>query len=233
MPAPRRFCPDGGTCHHDCGAGPCFRVRTCGPLSGVFVGDRWPDELVKAHLDSAPELPNGITVELLADALLSRPSFRAELLGAMANKLLAQSGEDAPVPVDTPQKGRLRDRLRRNALARAEGVLTERLVHALTSQSEGIVESIVTPAFAREVIERFYAFPQQRPGHPTAGGEGYKLLVAKVQDQTQDWVHDKLTDIVATLVDDQFGETMAYVRTATAQVVNNAIGRLGLPKAPK
>jgi hypothetical protein len=36
-------CPDGGTCHHQCKvAGPCFRVLCCGPLSGVYPGDAWP-----------------------------------------------------------------------------------------------------------------------------------------------------------------------------------------------
>jgi hypothetical protein len=38
-----RACPDGGTCHHECGAARCFRVDTCEPLSGVFPGERWPD----------------------------------------------------------------------------------------------------------------------------------------------------------------------------------------------
>jgi hypothetical protein len=34
-------CPDGGACHHGC-EGSCWRVSWCGPLSGVFPGDRWP-----------------------------------------------------------------------------------------------------------------------------------------------------------------------------------------------
>jgi len=41
----KTVCPDGGTCHHKCpGAIQCFRVLACGPLSGVFPGDRWPEE---------------------------------------------------------------------------------------------------------------------------------------------------------------------------------------------
>jgi len=40
----RPGCPDGGTCHHECEAA-CWRVSTCGPLSGVFPGDRWPEEV--------------------------------------------------------------------------------------------------------------------------------------------------------------------------------------------
>lgn len=38
-------CPDGGVCHHWCADGPCFRVGSCGPLSGVFPGDQWPTAL--------------------------------------------------------------------------------------------------------------------------------------------------------------------------------------------
>lgn len=37
-------CPDGGKCHHGC-ARRCFRVLTAGPLSGVFPGDEWPQEI--------------------------------------------------------------------------------------------------------------------------------------------------------------------------------------------
>jgi hypothetical protein len=42
-------CPDGGTCHHQCRAATlCSRVIDCGPLSGVFPGDRWPEEIRRA-----------------------------------------------------------------------------------------------------------------------------------------------------------------------------------------
>lgn len=42
-------CPDDGTCHHyGCHDG-CFRVRTCGPLSGVYPDDEWPDEVLVAN----------------------------------------------------------------------------------------------------------------------------------------------------------------------------------------
>lgn len=40
IPKPRT-CPDGGTCHHDCGSR-CFRVDCCAPLSGTFPDDKWP-----------------------------------------------------------------------------------------------------------------------------------------------------------------------------------------------
>lgn len=41
----RPKCPDDGTCHHQCGSGPCFRVAGCGPLSNVYPGDQWPDSV--------------------------------------------------------------------------------------------------------------------------------------------------------------------------------------------
>lgn len=41
-------CPDGGKCHHGCSE-ICWRVGCCGPLSGVFPGDEWPEEIQKAH----------------------------------------------------------------------------------------------------------------------------------------------------------------------------------------
>ena len=47
-------CPDGGTCHHGCIEQvdwPCFRVLTCGPLSGVMPGDHWPPEVVQHNND--------------------------------------------------------------------------------------------------------------------------------------------------------------------------------------
>jgi hypothetical protein len=41
-------CPDGGACHHDCGAS-CWRVTTCAPLSGVFPDDEWPADVVAVN----------------------------------------------------------------------------------------------------------------------------------------------------------------------------------------
>jgi len=53
-------CPDGGTCHHECvayseGGDGCFRVARCGPLTGVYPDDRWPDEVRDDH--GHPPLP--------------------------------------------------------------------------------------------------------------------------------------------------------------------------------
>lgn len=49
-------CPDGGTCHHGCTLAPgvdvpCYRVRSCAPLSGVYVPDdgSWPLDVVAKH----------------------------------------------------------------------------------------------------------------------------------------------------------------------------------------
>ena len=39
-------CPDGGTCHHSCANGKCFRVSFCAPLSNVYPDDKWPEELL-------------------------------------------------------------------------------------------------------------------------------------------------------------------------------------------
>jgi Domain of unknown function (DUF5664) len=46
----KRSCPDDGTCHHECNLGaPCFRVLTCGPLSGKFPDDQWPEDVWRVH----------------------------------------------------------------------------------------------------------------------------------------------------------------------------------------
>lgn len=37
-------CPDGGQCHHDC-KDRCWRVDNAGPFSGVYPGNRWPDDV--------------------------------------------------------------------------------------------------------------------------------------------------------------------------------------------
>ena len=41
-------CPDGGVCGHSCQQ-VCFRVRSCGPLSGVYPDDQWPSQIREAH----------------------------------------------------------------------------------------------------------------------------------------------------------------------------------------
>ena len=49
MTAKRQQCPDEGACHHGCpSAAACFRVACCGPLSGAYPGDRWPDGMAQA-----------------------------------------------------------------------------------------------------------------------------------------------------------------------------------------
>lgn len=55
----RRACPDEGTCHHGCEVGrPCFRVLCCGPLSGVYPRDEWPQDLRESALQLADSGPS-------------------------------------------------------------------------------------------------------------------------------------------------------------------------------
>jgi hypothetical protein len=83
VPEPVR-CPDGGACHHGC-ATACFRVRWMGPLSGVYPGDQWPDD-VRAAAGPAPE-PDVVT------ALLSPGTGPAEFRQPAFS-------DDAPYGVD-------------------------------------------------------------------------------------------------------------------------------------
>ncbi len=62
-------CPDEGTCHHECGHGPCFRVLSCEPLSGVFPGDRWPSYVVDENYPAW----EGHTVEAVLVDLIDLP----------------------------------------------------------------------------------------------------------------------------------------------------------------
>ena len=43
-----RGCPDGAKCHHLCGQ-TCWRVVTCGPLSGAFPDNMWPANVIAAN----------------------------------------------------------------------------------------------------------------------------------------------------------------------------------------
>lgn len=43
-------CPDGGRCWHECAAA-CFRVQHCGPLSGVYLEDQWPEAIKQEQED--------------------------------------------------------------------------------------------------------------------------------------------------------------------------------------
>lgn len=47
----RPTCKDGGTCHHDCRPGECFRVRSCLPLSSSGLPDDWGTPKWWARLD--------------------------------------------------------------------------------------------------------------------------------------------------------------------------------------
>ena len=37
----KRKCKDGGTCHHNCKEGECYREQSCAPLSGSGYDDNW------------------------------------------------------------------------------------------------------------------------------------------------------------------------------------------------
>lgn len=57
-PPADRLCPDGGTCHHVCQPGECWRVHNAEPLSGY--GDEWPPEIRRASATrSLPSQPGG------------------------------------------------------------------------------------------------------------------------------------------------------------------------------
>jgi hypothetical protein len=49
----KKFCPDGGYCHHVCGqpghTEGCFRVIFAGPLSGAYPDNKWPDKVRKEN----------------------------------------------------------------------------------------------------------------------------------------------------------------------------------------
>jgi hypothetical protein len=66
-------CPDGGTCHHECGES-CFRVQSCGPLSGVYPGDTWPVDIQRDHAVSDEHWSGGLSVE----QVFARGLFPAE-----------------------------------------------------------------------------------------------------------------------------------------------------------
>jgi hypothetical protein len=94
-------CPDGGYCHgsspaagsRPCDEGFCFRVLYAGPLSGVYLGDRWPDRVrataVRAAVDATcPRvLPDGrinarhVAIESTWREQYALPSYLPELDG--------------------------------------------------------------------------------------------------------------------------------------------------------
>jgi hypothetical protein len=66
-----QVCPDGGRCHHQCAelnSGRCWRVVTCGPLSGVYPGDQWPSDVV-ARYGIAPALRRPVGPEVSGDTI--------------------------------------------------------------------------------------------------------------------------------------------------------------------
>lgn len=109
--AERTGCPDGGACHPYCRTGPCFRVQCSGPLSGVFPGNRWPEEIEREHqaLDAASQAraaedPTSAASSELADEPSALPTDRlATVKEALAEaERLWWSGEYAEDYADQP-----------------------------------------------------------------------------------------------------------------------------------
>lgn len=77
-------CPDQGTCHHECiNSDLCFRVRSCEPLSGVYVDNRWPRNVLlralmatDARAFAAEQKLAQLTVELAESAPPTEPETR-------------------------------------------------------------------------------------------------------------------------------------------------------------
>jgi hypothetical protein len=67
-------CPDDGYCHHLCEAAekPCFRVRFCAPLSGVFPDNEWPVDVLiaagKLKTKAGTTITEAMMSELVAEA---------------------------------------------------------------------------------------------------------------------------------------------------------------------
>ena len=76
-----RECPDGGTCHHECSPPACFRVKCCGPLSGVYPRDEWPADIRTRHGYDAPARARADTVDLATVDLYAE---RAQCVIALA-----------------------------------------------------------------------------------------------------------------------------------------------------
>lgn len=68
-------CPDGGRCHHGCVPRECFRVRACGPLSGVYPGNRWPGEIVAENQEQHIERPTRAADLRVGDVIKSFVDF--------------------------------------------------------------------------------------------------------------------------------------------------------------
>lgn len=72
-------CPDDARCWHECETG-CFRVTTCGPLSGVYPEDRWPEEVVHAHTE-VTFAPDRDTTEAAFDQVIIDTTSRGRGYG--------------------------------------------------------------------------------------------------------------------------------------------------------
>ena len=44
MDQDKKYCKDGGVCHHFCKDGECFREENCAPLSVSDLNDDWTEK---------------------------------------------------------------------------------------------------------------------------------------------------------------------------------------------
>jgi hypothetical protein len=92
-------CPDDGKCHHGCLAG-CFRVNYCGPLSGVYPGDNWPEGVRRQHrtmhqAQVSEAVALGLTRDSLRAVEVIRERYGPELA---ADGPLTDPGQPQPAP---------------------------------------------------------------------------------------------------------------------------------------
>lgn len=83
-------CPDGGKCHHRC-RDRCWRVIHCGPLSGVYPGDDWPDEIRKQH-ETETEMRQRRMEQQRAELLVAMAALPPEQLDACLAALRGEEG---------------------------------------------------------------------------------------------------------------------------------------------
>jgi hypothetical protein len=89
-------CPDGGTCHHECAASSCFRVKYAGPLSAAdYPNNEWPEAILKENGVAVEEDPSEEIRERMAPERLIESSEKSrELAGAYLKVLREEVPSD-------------------------------------------------------------------------------------------------------------------------------------------
>lgn len=103
-------CPDGGKCHHDCEqAAPCFRSKSCVPLSGSGLRDDWslPTSAAPTPAAQGPDIRPvvGKLARLLQQcADHADPVTHATMMREVATRLLGiLQGVEIPLLGATPK----------------------------------------------------------------------------------------------------------------------------------